>query len=534
VVEIMSIKSAYLALSDFNLWVKLQLEEDLFIADIPALIPYKIRYIVDRWEYLRPQYIDKLESYPNPDTLLKQITEFDNYAINKRLSLSQAVDGNELLASFYAIFDIIPIADSENTKQEQILIEREINRITNLSKRDYQRMQKDLLGGRDLIFDQTGLPNQTYNRVYHRSSGSQTFDPNLRDYGSAHQFHFAGMAIDEILANIDYNSSEAIMDPFAFARNNLNNPDIELTSYASGNIARLNYGETLQQFSLRTLGSTDKWMEIAIANGLKPPYIDNNGTTIHLLSNASGSYITVAKTDNLGKKNIDKLYVGQIIFIQSSVKKVPNQRTIKNIREVPVSGDLVVELSGAGDLDQYKTKDLANIKVFAPNTANHLFYIVVPSNEDLGDANIARKDLPWFLRDLGQDEVRTKVDLRINSDGDLVFQDDGDIQIAYGIDNAFQAVKLIVSTELGSISRHRDFGIPVKIGESTANAANAIDEIESNILQQIENDSRFGEVRSINVRLDTTSAPSFIVDIEATLAGSDTPIPLTYIISANV
>jgi hypothetical protein len=529
----MSIKAAYSALADFNLWIKVMLDEQFYMGDMPALIPYKIKYIIDRWEYLRPGIVSQIESSINPDVLSEQIYAFDNYAANKRIKSNELVNANELLSAFYAIFDLIGIDDFENSKQEKKLIEKEIKRVSNFYKKDYERMQRDLFAGRDIIFDQTGSSNKFYDETYRRSPASTILSPNLRDYRSAYTFHDIGMKLDELIVNVDTNSSDAIVDPFLFAKNNANNPEIDIKSYASGRISKLNYGETLQQFAARTLGSYDRWMEIVIANGLKPPYIDEKGEMLPLASNASGSIITLPKLDSSGKLNKEKVYVGQIIFIQSDEERVPSQRSVANIREVPISGDIILELTGEGNLSKYRRDDNASIRVYKPNTANSLFYIVVPSEEPLNDT-IAMKELPWFLKNVGQDEVRAKIDFKLHSSGDLVFKSDGDVQMAYGVENAAQAIKLIISTQIGTLIRHQQFGIPSSIGSKNSNAAGSAAEMESNIRTQIESDPRFGEVRSLDVELNMDSAPTFIVNIEVALAGSDSPIPLTFTIAANI
>ena len=61
--------------------------------------------------------------------------------------------------------------------------------------------------------------------------------------------------------------------------------------------------------------------------------------------------------------NCDKS-INQPIFIKSSNQTLPDQRTIVNIKQIPVSGEIIIELDGNSDLDKYKISENAYIKVF--------------------------------------------------------------------------------------------------------------------------------------------------------------------------
>ena len=78
---------------------------------------------------------------------------------------------------------------------------------------------------------------------------------------------------------------------------NANNSDYALEQHKSGRLTTINVGEDLQSLAARTLGDPDRFVEIAIANGLKAPYIDEIGETIPLISNGNSNLINIAKTD---------------------------------------------------------------------------------------------------------------------------------------------------------------------------------------------------------------------------------------------
>src|SRR5690606_33345440 len=136
-------------------------------------------------------------------------------------------------------------------------------------------------------------------------------------------------SVDYILAN--YFANEAAIDPFALARANADNPDINIDQYSSGRLVKLEYGEDLQSLAYKHLGDADRWIDIAIANGLKPPYLDEVGERIPLIANGDGNQINLSGTDINGNLNIDKLYINQVIFIKSDIEVSADQRKIINL-----------------------------------------------------------------------------------------------------------------------------------------------------------------------------------------------------------
>src|SRR5208282_4151749 len=130
-------------------------------------------------------------------------------------------------------------------------------------------------------------------------------------------------------------NNNILVDPFALARANANNPNFDMASYTSGKLVKLAYGESLLSLAYRYLGSPDKWIDIAIANGLKPPYIDEVGESIPFLSNGDGNQFNVPQLDPNGNYNINNFYVNQVVILQSNAQTFPDQRTITNIKQIP-------------------------------------------------------------------------------------------------------------------------------------------------------------------------------------------------------
>jgi hypothetical protein len=292
----------------------------------------------------------------------------------------------------------------------------------------------------------------------------------------------------------------------------------------------MNYGETLQKLAQRTLGDSDLWYDIAIANGLKPPYIDEIGVSIRLTVNGNGRRINIAKLGPEGTRNRDRVYIGQVVYLRSNLERVPDQRIVRSIIEIPVSGELIVELSGDADMDRYKVNDEATVRIFAPQTINSSLYVLIPSQAPVDSAQFL-KETPWFLRNRGADEKQAGVDLFVDESGDLQFTSTGDIQLRYGADNAVQALQLLLSTEIGSLARHPEYGIATGIGNTNSNFAATRQKLAESVGTQILNDSRFDRLKTLEVEL-LGSASGYKISLEVILAGGNSVIPITY--SVNI
>lgn len=523
-----TIVNAYLAVADLFLWTKVQTNETLTIADVPLLLKYRYSYILDNWAAIKTQIESRAEKYIDYNRLHVELKKFDDLMkIEKYKTTSNKTNENELISTYFTVFDNIYVADIPMSQAEEKVLKSEALRVSNFTKNDFIVMRNVLTAGRDSIADIIGGTDSDYNRIYNRSPLTPLLSKTISQVVMSNQFQISINSIDHILANENILSSTASIDPFAFARLNANNPEIDIKTFTSGNLVKLNSGESLQTLALRTMGDESRWKEIAIANGLKPPYIDEVGSNIKLLTNARGNAINLAKINNDGSTNKDKLYINQIVILRSDVERRPDQRAIISIREIPISGELVVELDGEPDLDKYKTIDNAYITVYKRHTINSSFYISIPSTGAV-DKQLKTEE-PWYLRSKGSDEKKAGIDLNLNEDGDISFTSFGDIQLSYGMDNAVQAIKILLSTEAGNLPKHNNYGINYPVGNKNLSVSQIKSEIATSISSQVLNDARFSRLDYLKVEsISSGSQSGYMVKLGVVLAGGDTVIPLSF------
>jgi hypothetical protein len=519
------------AIADLSLYLKNISGEEMYLSDMPKLIPLRWQFFRDNWEFIRNDIVSRMAEYNDPALLKNHIDEFDNFITVQR---SGRVRGNPLSATssfyrFYAIFDNILIDDVDISNAEEEVIEQEINRVSNFSKKNFENIRDTLEAQRNIMADVIGLSDETFNAATNRGPVPSQVQPTISEMIRMQRVQDAIRSVEFVLAN-SFSLTSTFLDPFAYARANANNPEIDIASYQSGELVRLNYGENLQLLARRYLGDPDRWIDIAIANGLKPPYIDEVGVRLSLISNAEGNRINIPRVDSQGNLNIDRFYINQIVLLQSDTQNFPENRRIIDIYEVPISGEIILELDGTPDLERYRIDEDAHIRIFKPNTINSNFFILIPSQQPLTADREA--ETPFFLQGRAEDEKRQKVDLALSDTNDLIFTANSDLRLSFGIENAVQAIKLKMQTKLGELRRHPDFGLADVTGQKNVDKDAIKEVLIESISDQINRDPRFDRVESLSVVYgvpDTANAPSvYIIQLQVRLAGSEQVIPISF------
>lgn len=526
------IDDAFNASADLSLWYKLQSDDSLMLGDVRELIPLRWPFFRDQWNYIKPTYVAKIDSYSEPELLRGQIDDFSNFIQLQQYSNPQSnpLRNQTQYFQFQALWDVIPIDSLSTTIDEQKIIQAVKDRVNDFTRTDFIDIRSKLTAARDELGDVVGGTDPDYNRVYGRSPTTSLKTMTTRDIQQLQYFQNGLYAVDYILANISSVPTTTV-DPFALAKANANNPDYVVQGANAGMLVRMQYGENLSTLAARYLGNSDRWIEIAITNGLKPPYVDEVGEKIVLISNGARNQINLPATDPQGNSNLDKLFINQIILLQSDATPFPDQRSILTLKTIPISGEIVLELSGDLDLSKFTTVDNAYARVFKPNTTNSQFFIMIPGQ---GTPQPQLNDVPWFLKTKKEDEKQAGVDLALDTTGDLMFTSGGDLALSYGLANAIQAVQIKMATEKGSSSRNPDFGIAAVSGQKTTNSAEAKSTLTQSILDAVQADSRFSGVDTLQVGAVTSdTASGFLVQLVVRLAGTGSAVPITFTINQS-
>jgi len=418
----------------------------------------------------------------------------------------------------YGFFSSINISNLVNvTNTIQKLINTEIQRCASFTIFDFQNMVTQYTQAMNVYGASVGADNATYEQTYGIVGVNQIRAiPTSDDYLILNIF---SQNIDNLYNLIANATAQAPLQsglPFLnFVANAANSANIPFEIPKSKYPVPFPYGGTLEQIAQRYLGNADRWMEIAVVNGLRSPYVDEIGFTVPLQTNAATNYIIV--------NNVDNLVIGQNIWLQSNA--VPNfTRIIQNI--VQLSPDqFQIYLSGDPTLQNLVLTDNPFLQAFLPYTVNSQCFVSIPSPKDAsGTTNTY--STPQQMQVVQELLQSGGSDLLLDIDNDLIVTQNGDCRLAVGIQNIVQTIKLLLEIPQGSLLHHPEIGINL-VGNSLANLSAS--DIAKAIKTAIDEDNFFNNWQyTVNVAID---GPVANVTVSVTAQNSTITLPINFSIS---
>jgi hypothetical protein len=270
------------------------------------------------------------------------------------------------------------------------------------------------------------------------------------------------------------------------------------------------YGSSLERLALQYLGDANRWHEIATLNGLRSPYVDEEGFSMDLLVNANDDYVVVG--------SVDRLYQGQTVWLSGSgLKRI--KRHITRIEAVGANYN-VITLDGERNLNQYTLNAKSKLEAFTPGTVNSQQIIYIPSGVEVVN-DPETKAVPG-VNTFDSLLDRGGIDLLLTPDGDLAITQDGDCRLAYGLTNIVQTVKLALTTPRGSLLQHPEYGIGLPVGINTADVD--VNEILKNAKEHFSRDPMFSGVRSAFAE---KKGPVLRITLEVGIAGTSQFLPIS-------
>lgn len=319
------------------------------------------------------------------------------------------------------------------------------------------------------------------------------------------------LSIDTLISAIESSSSVRENDYNAFYRDFAISNGIDFANSQSKFYVPFPFGSSLEVLALNYLGNQDRWIEIAALNGLKAPYIDEDGVEVRLTNSAIGNSITVS--------DISNLYIGQVVKVLSDTKK-PVVRKIRSIDQYSSIESIInFEPVGGESLSGYKASENARIKTFLPNTVNSLKLIAIPSQESPTINGKVR--LGAQIEDLNGIARTAKTDFLLNSAGDIVFTTGGDVKTAEGLTNLIQAALIKLRTKPGFLVQHPEFGAAIDPGTPTSEID--LKAVYEFIQSSFAEDERFSGILSSQIE---KVGNSVTIKLLLGIAGSDSLLPL--------
>lgn len=397
----------------------------------------------------------------------------------------------------------------DKTKQAAI---QDLNRIRQLTRKDFEEMRDDLSSFTNKLSFLLGAGDETYKLTYGLDDITPTkSEPTDSDWEVLYTLNDAILAISSLAATGVGEPSQMplLIDSMAQL---IRGTGVAFKMPTSKFAVPYPYGATLESLALQYLGDSTRWMEIAVLNGLKSPYIDETGFDLYLIADGYANKILVPYNQNL--------YVGQRISIGSSGAR----RVYRYIVEIKkdLNGNLVLMLDGDSNMNVYRKFDNAYIHFYTPDTINSESLVYIPSDQDPIENDYMTKDIPG-VDSLDPMVAAGGVDLLLDSNKDLVITPDGDCKLATGLSNIIQNLEIALSVEQGKLYLHPGFGLPIKVGASTAdiNTQSVLSAVKELFLS----DSTFIRVDGVRIK---KNGPVLSIDASAVVEGTTAPLPLSF------
>jgi len=391
-------------------------------------------------------------------------------------------------------------------------IKQEKDRVLKSTRSDFEAARDEVRATSADFADLVGAGSDTFNRTYNRLSISSTRTPTDDEMDILFSLNELAITLDHLAASKSINPPTPTS--IEYLAGLAERSGIAFTIPKSKYVVPFPYGFTLEKLALLYLKSANRWHEIAALNGLRSPYIDETGFSLPFLTNGDGSSLYVADTTNL--------YTNQTVFISSDLV-IRNKRHITGIKQI-YANYWQITVDGASDLSAYSTNNNAKLEAFLPGTVNSQQIIYIPS-DNLAPAAIEARSIPG-INEFDPLLQVSGIDLLLTPSGDLAIGSDGDIKLAYGLQNIVQTIRLALATPKGSLLQHPQFGIDIPIGGSLADIS------ASDLLKSIQNlfdgNSTFTGVSSAVVE---NKGSSLSITLVVGIKGLSQVVPLNFIIT---
>jgi hypothetical protein len=447
------------------------------------------------------------------------LSDFDNAVKSYLLGNKQnAFDNSQNFLKFYPFLQLLKLDNLALTPEERIFRNLEYKRVRGFTETDFREMVSFLKYSAAYTSSYLGHGDAKGTRIFADVSVKPQRSATFNDFLQLDNVIKLQNLIEGII--FDYKQRVTKSPNLLSAANNniAGGSEVSISTRYLSSIA-VPFQDSLEAMARKYLGDSRRWYELVTVNKLQPPFFDQNGTKVPLLSPGNANNLTVDGTLASDCAVGSKVSVGSLKFREQT-------RVIER-QVLNADGTMTLFLSGDQDLTNLLPSQKAYVRIRKPNTVYDGSFILIPLDVA---STYAKMPTPTsdVLRRLDADLLAFGVDIkRDEKTGDIVTDGSGNFQMIYGLDAVRQAVYWAIRTTRGELPWHRTFGVPATIGNkfmgSTSEAAVFFQTLDASL----RGDARF---KSISLQKIRTTGNSLSLDIIVTLSGSKVPIPLSFVV----
>lgn len=385
----------------------------------------------------------------------------------------------------------------------------ERSRIAGLTRDDFATRRDGIRAVADRLAVGLGVGSASYEETYAVSSPRIKSEPSDADWDALAALNDAAMALDRLAATADGSTDPSPMDAMAALSER---SGIAFKTAKSKFAVPFPHGRGgLEKLALAYLGDATRWPEIAALNGLRSPYVDEEGWSSAMVVNGAADRVSVAAG------SIPDTYTGQTVYLRSSTVR----RTHRRVVGTEVNGDVLTVLLD-GPATDYLVADAAVLEGFLPGTVNSQQLVYIPSDAEPADDPAVTRAIPG----VGEFDPLVAVggvDLLLTDTDDLIVTPDGDTPLAVGMANLIQNWRVRLRTPLGSLTLHPEEGRPQSVGKSTR-SVDARATLRA-VQRMFSDDPAVESVAGLRV---SKAGPAVRIGATVHVRGVEQPIPVTY------
>lgn len=405
--------------------------------------------------------------------------------------------------------DAVGVDDMVLSPDMAARIKAEVDRCAALTSEDFAQRRDKVRAASDRLAASLGAGSASYDALYDLPPiAAVKPEPSDADWEVLFALADAAAAMDRLAATADPPTTAGPMDATAALAAQ---SDIPFQVPGSKFAVPYRHGVGLERMAQIYLGDPQRWLEIAVLNGLQPPYVDETGWSVSLAVNGADSEISVIA------ETAPDLYAGQTVYLRSRT----TGRVSRKVEALKSAGDLLTVALSA-DASAYVVADGAVLEGFLPHTVNSQQMVYIPSSEVPIDDSVLTRSIPG-IGEFDPLVAAGGVDLLLDDKYEIVFTEDGDTPLAAGLQSLIQSWRVDLATPLGSAILRPGDGRKQIVGRSTSEVSTT-DQLRE-IQKMFDSDPAVESVAGLTVSL---SAPANRIAMAIKVRGVRQPIPVNY------